>query len=97
MDPLSPLLFNIAMDGIASFLDKSSRNGFLSRFSVKERGKSISHFHYADDTILFLKYDWEGLHFVFSELKCFEITSGLSVNNAKTRLVGISDTPFLNF
>ena len=55
-DPLSPLLFVIVMEGLSRLITKAVSGGYLSGFSIDNvQGDSmvISHFHFANDTLLF--------------------------------------------
>ncbi|XP_026416416.1 uncharacterized protein LOC113311831 [Papaver somniferum] len=90
-DPLSPLLFNIAMEGFSRYLDRVAAMGQFSGFSNVHNGIVINHLHYADDTIFFLNNSRDELHNLFSSLKCFELIAGLKINTTKTRLISIGD------
>ncbi|XP_026384679.1 uncharacterized protein LOC113280244 [Papaver somniferum] len=91
--PVSPLLFNIAMEGFSRYMDRASNLRLFSGFSVSPTGITVNHLHYADDTIFFLDSSRDELQNLFSALRCFEYTAGLKVNNSKTRLIAIGDVP----
>ncbi|XP_026399042.1 uncharacterized protein LOC113294884 [Papaver somniferum] len=90
-DPLSPLLFNIAMEGFSRYLDRVAEMGQFNGFSNVHNGIVINHLHYADDTIFFLNYSRDELHNWFSSLKCFELIAGLKINTSKRRIIPIGD------
>ena len=55
-DPLSPLLFLIVTKGLSRLITKAVSGGYLRGFSIDNvQGDSmiISHFHFANDTLLF--------------------------------------------
>jgi hypothetical protein len=55
-DPLSPLLFLLVMEVLSCLLKKTEEGGFIRGFQVGAvlgDGLEVSHFLYADDTILF--------------------------------------------
>lgn len=49
----------------------------------------VSHLQFADDTILFLKVEWENIRSMEMCLKIFEVISELRVNMAKSCMAGI--------
>uniref|UniRef100_A0A452Y1Z4 Reverse transcriptase domain-containing protein n=1 Tax=Aegilops tauschii subsp. strangulata TaxID=200361 RepID=A0A452Y1Z4_AEGTS len=52
-DPISPLLFNLAVDALAGILDKARRAGHLSGVvGHLIPGGGVTHLQYADDTMI---------------------------------------------
>ncbi|XP_026398308.1 uncharacterized protein LOC113294103 [Papaver somniferum] len=94
--PVSPLLFNIAMEGFSRYMDRASQLSLFSGFSVTSSSIIVNHLHFADDTIFFVDNSKQELHNLFSALKCFEYIGGLKVNTSKTRLIAIGDVPELS-
>jgi hypothetical protein len=85
-DPLSPLLFNVAVDMLAILIDRSIK---LSHFHgliphLVEGGVSI--LQYADDAILFLEDDLEKAENLKLVLRAFERLSGLKINFHKSEV-----------
>jgi hypothetical protein len=81
-DPISPLLFIIAMDVLAAMFRAAERSGVLSRFGasgIKHRASL-----YADDVVIFAKPDNAELEAVRRILDCFGEVSGLKVNFTKS-------------
>uniref|UniRef100_A0A2N9EHM0 Reverse transcriptase domain-containing protein n=1 Tax=Fagus sylvatica TaxID=28930 RepID=A0A2N9EHM0_FAGSY len=81
-DPLSPLLFDIVMEGLSGLLDRAVLRGLVSGFSMGNSNKQlvISHLLFTDDTLNFCDADPHqlySLHFVFT---WFEAISGLKIN-----------------
>lgn len=75
-DPLSPLLFNLAIDPLLRMLE-SRGQGFLVGTD------SFAVLAYADDLVL-LSNSWEGMHRNMSILDAFCDLTGLKVNAAKS-------------
>ena len=88
-DPLSPLLFDLAMEGLSKLIQRATDLKQISGFQVRRVAEPISHLHYADDTIIFLDADQEQLAYTLSILKCFEVVSGLKINLAKTKIINV--------
>lgn len=95
-DPLSPLLFVLAIEGLLRMIDKAADIGLFNGFSVKPGSPPISHLHYADDSVFFINPSWEELYNLMSILKCIEAVSGLRVNPSKTKLIEVGEVPDLN-
>ncbi|XP_026436394.1 uncharacterized protein LOC113334324, partial [Papaver somniferum] len=93
--PVSPLLFNIAMEGVSRYIDRVANQDLFSVFSVTPTSTIVNHLHYADDTIFFVENNKEQLHNLFSALQCFEYIAGLKVNTTKTRLISVGEVPNL--
>ncbi|XP_026451938.1 uncharacterized protein LOC113352320 [Papaver somniferum] len=93
---MSPLLFNIAMEGFSRYIDRAANSGLFNGFFMVENGSVVNHLHYADDTIFFVDNKKEELTNLFSILHCFEYIAGLKVNKSKTRLIAIGDVPPIN-
>jgi hypothetical protein len=86
-DPISPLLFVIAMDVLAAMFCAAERAGILSHFGVAGIKHRVS--LYADDVVVFAKPDRVELHAVRSILDHFGKASGLLVNFAKSAVAPI--------
>jgi hypothetical protein len=71
-DPLSPFLFNLVAEVLATFMRKASRqakvNGVLSHLIPE----GITHIQYADDTILLVEGDDNSIVQMKFILYCFE-------------------------
>ncbi|WJX73641.1 hypothetical protein P8452_57400 [Trifolium repens] len=70
--------------------------GFFKPFVIKNSGVAVSHLQYADDTLFVGEACVEKLWCVKAILRWFELMSGLKVNFAKSRLLGVKmDDPFM--
>ena len=81
-DPVSPLLFIIAMDALSCIMVKGAEEGVLKPFTGIRRNQSVS--IYADDVALFVRPNEVDLRFVTMALKAFGDASGLRVNYGKS-------------
>ena len=91
-DPLSPLLFDIVMEGLSRMLDVAATNSQFSGFSIgNTTGSSVmvSHLLFADDTHIFCNTDPTQIASLRAILARFEEVSGLRINLGKSKLVPI--------
>jgi hypothetical protein len=92
-DPLSPLLFNLVSDALATMFENAKMarpiRGLVS--NLIEGG--LTHLQYADDTIIFLNYDDQSIYNTRFLLYYFEDMSGLKINYEKSEIfaLGCSD------
>ena len=91
-DPLSPYLFVIGMEALSCLINRVVEGNYLfgSRI-VDGRGEElvISHFLYADDTLLFCKANKDQLKFLSWTLMWFKAVSGLKINLNKSEIIPI--------
>ena len=88
-DPLSPFLFLLVMEPLNYMLVRAKELGWISGFKASSLGTSVSHLHFADDTLVFLdatEAQVANLRFI---LVCFELVSGLHANLAKSKLLSV--------
>ncbi|KAE8794585.1 ABC transporter G family member 37 [Hordeum vulgare] len=87
-DHVSPLLFNLAVDALASILDKAKMVGHLKGVvSHLSLGGGVTHLQYVDDTMIIVEgsdSDIVNLKFLFLS---FEEMSGLKINFDKSEVV----------
>jgi hypothetical protein len=86
-DPLSPLLFNLAIDPLQQLLDIATRNGHLHR--LRGRGPTVRTSLYVDDATIFIapfKEDFDALAHI---LDGFGVVTGLVTNVHKSIAVPI--------
>jgi mannosylglycoprotein endo-beta-mannosidase len=86
-DPLSPLLFVIAIDPLSQILDNATRLGLLH--NLRGRGTIIRTSLYADDAAIFvapIKHDIQNLALI---LESFGVVTGLCTNFSKSSVVPI--------
>jgi len=84
-DPLAPLLFNIAAEGLTRLMRVAMEKNHFSSFLVGKKKEPVNILQYADDTIFFREATMENVRTVKTILRCFELASGLKINFAKSR------------
>ena len=93
-DPLSPLFFLLVMEVLSRLLKRTREGGYIRGFQVGVvigESLGVSHFLYADDTILFCDACLEQLTYLCRVLTCFEVLTGLHVNMSKSEMVPIGE------
>lgn len=68
----------------------SQSDALKSRKLQSDRGPSVSHLQYANDTLLFCNTNDDQVKNMVAILTCFEVVSGLNINLSKSALLGIS-------
>ena len=86
-DPLSPLLFVIVLDCMATMFAKSSQVGILKPIGNQRLAYRTS--LYADDAIIFINLDIQEMKAVQDMLDAFGTASGLRTNYGKSSLTPI--------
>ena len=93
-DSLSPLLFDIVMEGLSHMLDAAAMLGQFLGFSVGNLAGTlltVSHLLFADDTHIFCNANSHHLAALRGILARFEVVSGLKINLLQSELVPISN------
>ncbi|WOL02704.1 hypothetical protein Cni_G11423 [Canna indica] len=88
-NPISPFIFNLAVDCLSRLLSLASRNGLIEGVLSSRVEGGVTHFLFADDLMIFCSNKDGCLRNVMFLMKCFEITSGLKINLAKTEVVSL--------
>lgn len=91
-DPLSPLLFVIAVELLQILVNKASSQGLL-RAPIPHDDDEFPIIQYADDTFLVLQADANQLFFLKALLNSYESASGLKVNYRKSQMMPINVSP----
>ena len=87
-DPLSPFLFIIAAEGLHVALESAKEKGIFKGIQLPHRGPIISHLQYADDVTFMGSRSLESTKNLIRILRCFELSSGLTINMSKSKLYG---------
>ena len=85
-DPLSPILFDLAVDGLAILIDRAKNLGFVNGVSSEYVEGGLAILQYADDTLFFLEDDVRSAQNLKFILCVFEQMSGLKINFDKSEL-----------
>ena len=88
-DPLSPFLFNIAIQGSSCMLQCGCGMGLIEGLNFGKTGLVLSNLQFADDTLIFSSASLSSLQNVKRILLCFELISGLKVNFYKSSIIGV--------
>lgn len=89
---ISPLLANIALDGLERMFGIYTKTGnYYSPHRRKGINKDIAIFRYADDFIVLAPSKAIIIEYVIPKVKKFLAGVGLDLNKAKTRVVNVSD------
>ncbi|VFQ84597.1 unnamed protein product [Cuscuta campestris] len=85
-DPLSPLLFIIALEGLARYLNFNHSIGLIKSFSAG-RTPTPCHLLYADDIIIFTTAECRNLLRIKGFLSVFMKALGQEINYSKSRAI----------
>jgi hypothetical protein len=98
-DPLSPFLFNIAVDTLAKMISLAQRNNLIKGLVPEYVENSVAVLQYADDTILCIQDDKEQASHLKLLLYIYENMSGLKINFSKSEVIMVSqdETKSLEF
>lgn len=89
---ISPLLANIALDGLERLFSIYTRNGTYKSPSIRSgMDKFVLVYRYADDFLIFALSRDIIIEYVIPKVKKFLAGIGLELNEAKTRVTNISD------
>ncbi|KAK2634867.1 hypothetical protein Ddye_029659 [Dipteronia dyeriana] len=88
-DPLSPFLFNLAVEGLNVLLSKACEHKLIKGVLFGKNAVHISHLQFADDTIFFLEPKMEVLLNAKRDLRCFELASDLRINFHKSCIIRV--------
>ncbi|KAF5796291.1 putative RNA-directed DNA polymerase [Helianthus annuus] len=88
-DPLSPLLFILAMEALHIATKSAVDVGIFKGLKTPGEGPTISHLLYADDALFVGEWSDENFHNLARMLRCFHLSSGLKVNFSKSKVFGI--------
>ncbi|KAK1274399.1 hypothetical protein QJS04_geneDACA021886 [Acorus gramineus] len=86
-DPLSPLLFIVAVNAFSRLMSMAEREGWVKVLPICNRGPTTFHVQYADDTVVLCEAESlsiRGIKFV-----CTCSLSGLKINFQKSAMLGI--------
>ncbi|XP_059288767.1 uncharacterized mitochondrial protein AtMg01250-like [Lycium ferocissimum] len=92
-DPMSPYLFVLAMEYLSRLL-KSLKQERGLKYHLKCGNMKITQLSFADDLLLFSRWDNSSIHAMFQCFKTFSLASGLHANLQKSSIFfgGVSMT-----
>jgi hypothetical protein len=86
-DPLSPILSDFMVDGLAAILSRARLMGHIQGVVPHLIPGGVSHLQYADDTLILIEPSDEGIANLKLLLLCFENMSGLKINFDKSEVM----------
>lgn len=88
-DPLSPYLFNIAMEGLNIVMKEVISKGIFKGKLIPNTNKVVSYLFYADDAFFLDEWSMRKIANLARILRCFHVASSLKVNFDKSRVFGV--------
>ncbi|GKE10842.1 putative RNA-directed DNA polymerase, eukaryota, reverse transcriptase zinc-binding domain protein [Tanacetum coccineum] len=88
-DPLSPLLFILAVEALNVALLEAKNNDSFRMIEVGKDKVYVSHLQFADDALIMRVWSKINVLNLSRLLTCFHLASGLKVNFNKSKLFGI--------
>lgn len=85
-DPLSPILFNVIVDMLATLLARAKEQGQVRGVVPHLVDDGLSILQYADDTIIFMEHDFDEAKNLKLLFCAFEQLSGLKINFHKSEV-----------
>jgi hypothetical protein len=86
-DPLSPILFDFMVDGLAAMLSRANSAGHIRGVVSHLIPGGVTHLQYTDDTMILIEPTDLGIANLKTLLLCFENMSGLKINFDKSEVV----------
>jgi hypothetical protein len=86
-DPLSPILFDFMVDGLAVMLSRANSAGHIRGVVSHLIPGGVTHLQYVDDTMILIEPTDLGIANLKTLLLCFENMSGLKINFDKCEVV----------
>lgn len=92
-DLLSPFLFTLVDDAFNALMVIAENKGIIKGFESSVEHLSVSHLHFADDTVCFVDVGLEQVTNIKTILVMYECISGLKVNLSKSCMaeIGVGD------
>jgi Reverse transcriptase (RNA-dependent DNA polymerase) len=89
--PLIPIFFLLVVEGLNKILSTGIELGHFEGLGPPIlNGQKVLNLQYADDTLLFLKTDYQMVEGIKLVLRAFEGLSGLKINFSKSELVTLN-------
>ena len=79
-DPLSPMPFVIVVEAFNALMEKAKHQALLKGFAIESVDQEVTHFQFADDTIVFCDASMTQVIKLKFILKWFEMLSGMKIN-----------------
>jgi hypothetical protein len=86
-DPISPYLFLLCAEGFSALLNKAEDEGLICGIKLAQTAPRVSHLLFADDSLLLLEANVQGVEAVKSILRIYEEGSGQMINREKSSVM----------
>jgi hypothetical protein len=86
-DPISPLLFDFVGDALDAILSRARAVGHIQGVVPHLIPGGVSHLQYANDTMILIQNDPDGIRNLKFLLICFELMSGMKINFHKSEVI----------
>lgn len=86
-DPLSPYIFVLCMERLAQTINALVGKSIWKPWQLNHDAPKISHLFFADDMLIFTKASAQQANMVKKVLEDFSLSSGLTVNLLKTKIM----------
>lgn len=83
-DPLAPYMFLLIGEVLSRLIDRAVSTGACQGINFKFHNRTISHFQYADDTVLFIQNSKKAIRGMKRVLLLFQSITGLAINFNKS-------------
>ncbi|GJT51648.1 putative RNA-directed DNA polymerase, eukaryota, reverse transcriptase zinc-binding domain protein, partial [Tanacetum coccineum] len=88
-DPLSPLLFILAMEGLHGAMSNTVNSGLIRGIKLGSSYITLSHLFYADDVVITSEWNSGDLNNIIQVLYVFHLASSQKINIHKSNIYGI--------
>ena len=92
-DPLSPYLFLLCTEGLHRLIKQAASSGNLRGLSICKNGPRLTHFFFADDSLLFCRATNQECQAIQQILVAYEEAFGQRLNRSKTTLFFSKNVP----
>ena len=83
-DPISPYLFLLCAEGFSALLNKAESDGLIRAIKLAPNAPHVNHLLFADDFLLLLEANVQGVETINSILHTYEEGSGQMINKEKS-------------
>lgn len=88
-DPLSHFIFFVVAEAFGALLSKAFHAGILKGFEVRLNRLKVSHFQFADDSLIMCRALEDQVKYLRCVVRCFEVVLDLKLNLNKSNIYGV--------
>jgi hypothetical protein len=86
-DPISPYLFLLCAEGFSALLNKAENDGLICGIKLAPLAPRVNHLLFADDSLMLLEANIQGVETIKSILQIYEECSGQMINRDKSSVM----------